>query len=97
MTDIIQNKGIEEGRINKIIGQNIKTFRRQNGMSQKHLAEQLGISAQGLLKIEKGIVSTRATTIGRIMENTGITPNQLFGIEEMSERKKFFQNNQWKK
>ena len=67
------------------IGENIVRFRKLNGISQKFLAAKIGISPQGLLKIEKGIVSPKAETIEKIMETLCITPNQLFGVEEMSE------------
>ena len=53
-------------------------------MSQKYLAAMIGISAQGLLKIEKGLVSPRAKTIEKTAEVLCITPNQLFGVEEIS-------------
>ena len=67
------------------IGKNILKFRKLNGMSQKYLAEKIGISSQGLLKIEKGISSPSARTIEKIIEVLCITPNQLFGIEAITE------------
>ena len=71
--------------MNKVIGENIVKYRKLNGMSQKFLASMLGISAQGLLKIERGLVSPRAATVERICETLCITPNQLFGIDKMDE------------
>ena len=67
------------------IGEKIVKYRKINGVSQKHLAEQLDISSQGLLKIEKGQVKPRADTLARIINVLCITPNQLFGTEEMDE------------
>ena len=72
--------------MNSIIGENIKKYRKLNGISQKFLAEAIGLSVQGLFKIEKGIVSPRAQTMERIIEVLCITPNQLFGVEEITER-----------
>ena len=83
MTDSRTKQSTDEKQINKLIGQNIRNFRKENGMSQKHLAERLGLSPQGLLKIEKGIVSTKVETIKKIMDSTGLTPNQIFGVEEI--------------
>jgi len=71
--------------MNEIIGNNIKTCRKINGMTQKYLAEKIGISTQGLGKIEMGKVSPRATTIKKIIDVLCITPNQLFGIEQITE------------
>ena len=66
-----------------IIGENIIKYRKLKGMSQKHLAEVLNMSQQGLLKIEKGQVNPRSDTIEKIIEVLGITPNQLFGVKEI--------------
>ena len=71
--------------MNKHIGENIVKCRKLNGISQRFLASRIGISSQGLLKIEKGIVSPRAETLEKIMFVLCITPNQLFGIEQINE------------
>jgi Predicted transcriptional regulators len=68
-----------------VIGANIVKYRKLNGMSQKYLAAQLGISSQGLLKIEKGLVSPKTRTIEKAIEVLCVTPNQLFGFEEIAE------------
>ena len=67
------------------IGENIAKYRKLNGISQKYLAKKISISAQGLLKIEKGIVSPRAATLEKIMLALCITPNQLFGLERITD------------
>ena len=67
------------------VGGNIAKYRKLNGISQKHLAQKVGISSQGLLKIEKGKVSPRVDTLIKIMEMMGITPNQLFGLDKITE------------
>ena len=69
----------------KEVGANIAKCRKLNGISQKYLASKIGISSQGLYKIEKGIVSPRAATLEKIMLVLCITPNQLFGIEQITE------------
>ena len=71
--------------MNKNIGENIVKCRKINGMSQGYLAKRIGITSQGLLKIEKGIVSPRAETLEKIMLALCVTPNQLFGIERITE------------
>ena len=71
--------------MNNTIGANILKYRKMNGMSQQYLAGILGISSQGLLKIEKGMVSPRTKTVEKICDTLCITPNQLFGVEDISE------------
>ena len=72
--------------MNNEIGASIVKYRKINGMSQKFLAKELGLSSQGLLKIEKGIVNPRSNTVAKICEILCITPNQLFGIEQIEEK-----------
>ena len=67
------------------IGERIVKYRKLNGMSQKHLASKLGISSQGLCKVEKGLVSPKAATLEKFIKVLGITPNQLFGLEQIDE------------
>ena len=66
------------------IGKNIVKCRKINGISQKYLASKIGISVQGLLKIEKGLVSPKVSTLEKIIEVFCITPNQLFGVEKIT-------------
>ena len=68
-----------------VVGNNIVKYRKLNGISQKYLAAAIGVSQQGLLKIEKGMVSPRACTVEKIVDVLCITPNQLFGLEQITE------------
>ena len=70
------------------IGERIVKYRKLNGISQTYLASEIGISKQGLLKIEKGQTSPRVDTILRILEALCVTPNQLFGVEEIKDNNK---------
>ena len=67
------------------IGENIVKCRKINGISQGYLAGKVGISSQGLLKIEKGLVSPRAETLEKIMLALCVSPNQIFGVERITE------------
>ena len=73
--------------MNNEIGASIVKYRKINGMSQKFLAKELGLSSQGLLKIEKGIVNPRSNTVAKICEILCITPNQLFGLENIEDNR----------
>ena len=87
MVDDMTNDDIkDDGDMNKVsIGEKIVKYRKANGMTQTHLASKIGISNQGLLKIEKGHTYPRADTVQKILNVLCITPNQLFGKEEMSD------------
>ena len=71
--------------MSKNIGENIVRCRKINGISQTYLAKKVGMSSQGLLKIEKGMVSPRAETLEKIMLALCVSPNQLFGVELITE------------
>ena len=74
-----------DNNLNNSVGANIRMSRRLNGMTQKYLASKVGISAQGLNKIEMGKVSPRVETVEKVIEVLCITPNQLFGVEQITE------------
>jgi Predicted transcriptional regulators len=69
------------------IGENIVKCRKLNGMTQRYLAKSVGISVQGLLKIEKGLVNPKVETLDKIIKILCITPNQLFGMDSIDEDK----------
>jgi Predicted transcriptional regulators len=73
--------------MNNEIGASIVKCRKINGMSQKFLAKEVGLSSQGLFKIEKGMVNPRSDTVAKICEILCITPNQLFGVEQIEKKK----------
>ena len=68
----------------RIIGKNILKSREMSGLTRKFLAEKAGISVQGLLKIERGLTTPNADTLVKIMDVLALTPNQLFGLEEIT-------------
>ena len=68
----------------RIIGKNILKSREMSGLTRKFLAEKAGISMQGLLKIERGLTAPNADTLMKIMDILALTPNQLFGLEEIT-------------
>ena len=45
-----------------IFCQNVKTLRKQNGLTQKEMAEKLGIGVKSLSLMENGIVPKRLST-----------------------------------
>ncbi|OTN89240.1 hypothetical protein A5819_001732 [Enterococcus sp. 7E2_DIV0204] len=66
------------------IGKNIVAIRKQKNISQKELAKTIGITAQGLLKIEKGLVDPKTETLEKIMQALDVSANDLYTEEETS-------------
>ena len=63
------------------IGRNILYFRKEKGLTQAQLAEQLGISAQAVSKWEREISCPDLSLIEPLVRIFGITSDQLFGID----------------
>ena len=66
--------------IKSIFGNNLKTLRLSLGLSQEEFAEKAGIDDKMISRIEKAHSFTSATTIAKICNGVGITPDQLLKI-----------------
>ncbi len=60
------------------IGATIKTFREQQELSQRGLAEQAGISAAALSQLEAGRVSPSVATLEKLADGLGISIASFF-------------------
>lgn len=67
----------EEKNLDKKIGKNIKRIRNDRKITQKELAESLGIIEQTVSKIERGVFSPSFATLLKICETLDTTPNEL--------------------
>lgn len=67
----------EEKNLDKKIGKNIKRIRNDRKITQKELAESLGIIEQTVSKIERGVFSPSFATLLKICEILDTTPNEL--------------------
>lgn len=67
----------EDKNLDKKIGKNIKRIRNDRKITQKELAEALGIIEQTVSKIERGIFSPSFSTLLKICEILDTTPNEL--------------------
>lgn len=63
----------------KMIGNVIKIARSENNITQEQLAEQVGLSTNYLSKVERGLNSTSAETLLKIIEYMNLTLED-FGI-----------------
>jgi len=72
--------------IDQKVGQNIRWFRMQRGLSQHALAQLLGISYQQLYKYENGLSSIAASRLSDISRTLNVPISSLFdGMDKMQE------------
>ncbi len=67
--------------IPKKIGERVRYFRKQKGLTQTHLAELVSKDRQYLYKIEKGVVTPNIVTISILAIALDIPLKELFDIK----------------
>lgn len=70
--------GREVGSMTQEIGDNIKRYRRAEGLSQEELAEKAGLSVSTVQKAEQGRGAVRTQTLHTIARGLGVTTSALF-------------------
>ena len=68
------------------IGQTVRAYRQENGISLKQLGEILSISPQAIHKWEQGITYPDITMIPKIASTIGVSISFLFGEEPEEEK-----------
>jgi transcriptional regulator with XRE-family HTH domain len=63
-----------------MIGENIKRIRSEKGLTQKELAQMLGVTAATVQRYETEKIACKSKTIEKLIEVLGITINDLYGI-----------------
>ncbi len=72
---------------NQVIGNNIAKWRKEKGMTQDQLAEQLSVSAQAVSKWENGVSLPDITLVPKLAEIFQVSIDQLFSREAEPETK----------
>lgn len=67
--------------IAKIVGNNLKTARKDKGLTQKAVAAMLNMTQQQYSRLENGVFELNYTQIITLCELYDICPNDLFYIE----------------
>lgn len=65
------------------IGENIKFFRKQKGLTQKELGEKIGMSANSIQRYELEHRDPQNKTLDKIAEALGVSRADLYGIEKL--------------
>lgn len=60
-----------------VLGENLKSYRRLNKISQEELAARADLSTRGYGKIERGEVSASLETLDKLARSTGLTLSEL--------------------
>lgn len=69
---------MEEINIRKLFGENVKKYRKQQGLSQEQLAERLEISTNHLSVIETGTKFVTYKLLEKIIAELDVLPASLF-------------------
>lgn len=83
---------MEEINIRKIFGENIKKYRKQQGLSQEQLAEKLEISTNHLSVIETGTKFVTYKLLEKIIIELNILPASLFQCTQTATNDESLQN-----
>lgn len=83
---------MEEINIRKIFGENVKKYRKQQGLSQEQLAEKLEISTNHLSVIETGTKFVTYKLLEKIVTELKILPSSLFQCTQTAENDESIQN-----
>ena len=68
--------------IKKKVAENIRFYRKKANMTQKQLAEKLGVKNTAVSNWENGQNSIDTELLFRVCDVFGVTINQIYGIEE---------------
>ena len=60
-------------------GQRLKEIRKQNGLTQKQLAERIGSDERGIRRYEAGVIKPGLNVILSILDNIDVSADYLLG------------------
>lgn len=75
----------DEKELRGTISRNISFYRKKSGLSQKNLAEKMGVLPSRVSNWEQGINSPSLGVLVDLCEILGITLNEMFGISSKNE------------
>lgn len=70
-----------EENVKEIIAKNLLFYRKKNKITQKELAEKLGVKHNAISSWENGVNSIDIDTLFRICQIFGVTVNDMYGIK----------------
>ena len=79
-------------KICKLLGNNIKKYRKLRGYTQESLAEALGMEIKSLSLVETGRGFVSSNTLAKLSDVLGVAPAELFSGEDITNRYDDIQN-----
>ncbi|MCL2294927.1 MAG: helix-turn-helix domain-containing protein [Spirochaetes bacterium] len=70
--------------LKKLLGANLKSYRKAKKLSQEELSEKVDISVKHLSKIERGLTFVSAELLEKLSDNLGVSVATLFCNENES-------------
>jgi transcriptional regulator with XRE-family HTH domain len=66
-----------EGELQRIVGQNVRAYREERGMSQEAFADLVGVHRTYMGGVERGERNLTLKSVERIAEQIGVDPLEL--------------------
>ena len=79
-------------KICRLLGNNIKKYRKLRGYTQESLAEALGMEIKSLSLVETGRGFVSSNTLAKLSDVLGVAPAELFSGEDITNRYDDIQN-----
>lgn len=79
-------------KICKLLGNNIKKYRKLRGYTQESLAEALGMEIKSLSLVETGRGFVSSNTLAKLSDVLSVAPAELFSGEDITNRYDDIQN-----
>lgn len=70
------------GRLQLQFGKRVRQIRRQRDMTQEQLAEAVGVSAEFISNVERGVNAPSFDTLEKLAEALNVAPVELFIFNE---------------
>ena len=79
-------------KICRLLGNNIKKYRKLRGYTQESLAEALGMEIKSLSLVETGRGFVSSNTLAKLSDVLGVAPAELFSGQDITNRYDDIQN-----
>lgn len=79
LTNDRSNKNFKKGLDLKILGNNLKSIRIKNNLSQENIASLLGVTQACIVRYEKGLICISVSNLYKFCKEFNITLNEVCG------------------
>lgn len=79
LTNDRSNKNFKKGLDLKILGNNLKSIRIKNNLSQENIASLLGVTQACIVRYEKGLICISVSNLYKFCKEFNVTMNEVCG------------------